>query len=297
MTTDKISDFSHSRKLSPPYHFTITLLVWLLSSIFCIIQKGSSSGGKIPSKLPTFSFFISKSYLSFYSPLIQNLFSLKHGPHPSWAIGLTFKSKGNFCGWSILLQERNWAGLQTSHQSWNSSCFFYSELSYCIWFRKWAGEKKNHVWLVQIPPINIVNLIQVKHGCKVPGKYMMHKTGLPENNSTVNCTFACNEAIYKLHNEASHAHIEPLRSVPNLWLLLHFSWFPYFPHNSLVFHFKNVIFSTKLMKVMKNIAISIYCEQTEFFILSFQSYRITAGSSFQDPQILKLRAPIRDLVW
>lgn len=77
--------------------------------------------------------------------------------------------------------------------------------------------------LLQISPINIVNFVQVKHGCKVPGKYMMHKTGLPENNSTVNCTFACNEVIYKLHNEASHAHIELLSSVPNLQLLLHFS--------------------------------------------------------------------------
>lgn len=69
---------------------------------------------------------------------------------------------------------------------------------------------------MQTPPINIVNFIQVKHGCKVPGKYMKHETGLPENNSTVNCTFAYNEAIYKLHNEASHAHIELLSSVPNL---------------------------------------------------------------------------------
>lgn len=65
--------------------------------------------------------------------------------------------------------------------------------------------------------------MQVKHGCKVPEKYMMHKAGLPENNSTVNCIFAYNEAIYKLHNEASHAHIELLSSVPNLRLLLHFS--------------------------------------------------------------------------
>lgn len=51
---------------------------------------------------------------------------------------------------------------------------------------------------------------------------MMHKTGLPENNSTVICTFAHNEAIYKLHNEASHAHIELLSNVPNLLLLLHY---------------------------------------------------------------------------
>lgn len=51
------------------------------------------------------------------------------------------------------------------------------------------------------------------------------------------------------------------------------------------------------MKVKKNIAISIHCEQTEFFILFFQSHRVTAGSSFQDPQILKLRAPIKGLVW
>lgn len=58
---------------------------------------------------------------------------------------------------------------------------------------------------------------------------MMHKTVLAENNSTVNCTFACNEAIYKLHNEASHAHIEPLSSVPNLRLLLHFFLIPLFP--------------------------------------------------------------------
>lgn len=52
---------------------------------------------------------------------------------------------------------------------------------------------------------------------------MMHKTGLPENNSTVNCTFAHNEAMYKLHNEASHAHIELLSNVAKLTLLLHYS--------------------------------------------------------------------------
>lgn len=57
---------------------------------------------------------------------------------------------------------------------------------------------------------------------------MMHKTSLPENNSTVSCTFAHNEAIYKLHNEASHAHIELLSSMPNLLLLLHDS-IPFFP--------------------------------------------------------------------
>lgn len=52
---------------------------------------------------------------------------------------------------------------------------------------------------------------------------MMHKTSLSGNNAPVNCAFAHNESIYKLHNEASHAHTEPMSSMPKQLLLLHYS--------------------------------------------------------------------------
>jgi len=86
----------------------------------------------------------------------------------------------------------------------------------------------------------------------------MHETGLPENNFTVNCTFDHNESIYTLHNEASHAM---LSNVPNLLLLLRYCWCPSFLHNSIVCHFKSMLFSVlkKIIKVKKLIAMNIYC--------------------------------------
>lgn len=97
---------------------------------------------------------------------------------------------------------------------------------------------------------------------------MMHKTGLTENNPTVNCPFGHNEAIYIVHNEASHAHIEPPSNAPNWLLLLYYSWFPSFLCISIVCHFKNKLFSVfkKILSKSRKVLLWVYTAHKLYYL-------------------------------